>query len=67
MLWVNVGGNTKEARDATWSGVLNKIKQVLKLIDLNAKRKAIRVKTIKKVFKWQSRIWLEGIYEKIFK
>lgn len=27
---VNIGVKTKEARDATWSGILNKIKQSLK-------------------------------------
>lgn len=29
ILGVNIGANVKEARDATWAGVINKIKQVL--------------------------------------
>lgn len=29
ILGMNIGVNAKEARDATWTGILNKIKQVL--------------------------------------
>ncbi len=30
ILGVNIGVNAKEARDATWTGILNKMKQVIK-------------------------------------
>ncbi len=49
ILGVNVGGNAKEARDATWSGVLNKIKQVLqfwRLRDLRLRGKVVVVNSL---------------------
>lgn len=49
ILGVNVGGNAKEARDATWSGVLNKIKQVLqfwRLRELRLRGKVVVVNSL---------------------
>ncbi len=44
ILGVNVGVNAKEARDATWTGILNKMKQVLqfwRLRDLRLRGKVV--------------------------
>ncbi len=41
---MNVGVNAKEARDATWTGILNKMKQVLqfwRLRDLRLRGKVV--------------------------
>lgn len=49
ILGVNIGVNIKEARDATWTGILNKIKQVLqfwRLRDLRLRGKVVVVNSL---------------------
>lgn len=49
ILGVNIGINTNEARDATWTGTLNKIKQVLqfwRLRDLRLRGKVIVINSL---------------------
>ncbi len=49
ILGVNIGVNVKEARDVTWTGILNKIKQVLqfwRLRDLRLKGRVVVVNSL---------------------
>lgn len=49
ILGVNIGVNAKEARDATWTGILNKIKQVLlfwRLRELRLRGKVVVVNSL---------------------